>query len=160
MIKALVVDDSAYNRVTIARMLQSAPEIDVIGTAVNGEDAIKAYNRARFDLVLLDINLPGISGVETCRQLREMAREAGIVMVTVRGAEDDKVHALEAGADDFIGGQIDDDAAGFFVVAPLARRVAGSQGGDVTRNSIAQRRATSAVASGSSERARVCSQMA
>jgi len=70
--------------------------------AASGEEAIKIFNRAPLDLVLLDINMPGIGGVETCRQLRETARHVGIVMVTVRGGEDDKVRALDAGADDFV----------------------------------------------------------
>ena len=98
--RVLVVDDDlSYRRALRTSLSASGFTVEETGT---GEDAIKAFNRARVDLVLLDINMPGISGVETCRQLREMALDVGIVMVTVRGAEDDKVQALEAGADDFV----------------------------------------------------------
>jgi two-component system KDP operon response regulator KdpE len=55
-----------------------------------------------FDLVLLDVNMPGMSGVEACRQIRALAPRTGIIMVTVRDAEEDKVRALEAGADDYV----------------------------------------------------------
>ena len=55
-----------------------------------------------FDLVLLDINMPGVGGLETCRRLRGFAPQIGIVMVTVRDSENDKVNALEAGADDYV----------------------------------------------------------
>ena len=54
-----------------------------------------------FDLVLLDMNMPGIGGLETCRRLKNLAPRAGIVMVTVRDMEDDKIRVLEAGADDY-----------------------------------------------------------
>jgi two-component system KDP operon response regulator KdpE len=54
------------------------------------------------DLVLLDINMPGRNGMEVCRQIRHLSTHTGIVMVTVRDSEEDKVQALEAGADDFI----------------------------------------------------------
>jgi two-component system KDP operon response regulator KdpE len=51
---------------------------------------------------LLDVNMPGMSGVEACRQIRALAPGTGIVMVTVRDAEEDKVRALDAGADDYV----------------------------------------------------------
>ncbi len=59
--------------------------------------------RARsFDLVLLDINMPGPGGVETCQRIRALVPQIGILMVTVRDDEEDKVRALEAGADDYV----------------------------------------------------------
>jgi two-component system KDP operon response regulator KdpE len=70
--------------------------------AATGEEAVEIFGRNRCDLVLLDINMPGMGGLETCRWLRRQRAEAGIVMVTVRDSEDDKVQALEAGADDFV----------------------------------------------------------
>jgi two-component system KDP operon response regulator KdpE len=98
--RVLIVDDQpSYRRALRTSLAASGITVE---EREAGEDAIKAFNRARFDLVLLDINMPGIGGIETCRQLRAMAGDVGIVMVTVRGAEDDKVHALEAGADDFV----------------------------------------------------------
>lgn len=55
-----------------------------------------------FDLILLDISMPGAGGIEACRHLRALSSNVAIVMVTVREAEEDMVEALEAGADDYI----------------------------------------------------------
>jgi DNA-binding response OmpR family regulator len=55
-----------------------------------------------FDMILLDTNLTGLIGVETCRRIRELLLHVGIVMVTVRDAESDIVRALEAGTDDYV----------------------------------------------------------
>jgi two-component system KDP operon response regulator KdpE len=67
-----------------------------------GADAVATFARSHFDVVLLDINLAGADGVETCRQIRALAPRAGIIMVTVRDSEEDQVRALDAGADDYV----------------------------------------------------------
>ena len=56
----------------------------------------------RYDVVLLDINMPGLDGLETCRQLRRLLPRIAILMLTVRDNEEDKVNALDAGADDYV----------------------------------------------------------
>lgn len=73
-------------------------------TAGDGEDAVKAIPRSLPDLVLLDLMLPGLSGLEVCRVLKRDPKTAGIpiVMVTARGEESDIVAGLEIGADDYI----------------------------------------------------------
>jgi two-component system, OmpR family, KDP operon response regulator KdpE len=63
---------------------------------------VSAVRQHAFDLVLLDINMPGAGGVEACRRIRSLAPQTGILMVTVRDSENDKVDALEAGADDYV----------------------------------------------------------
>jgi two-component system KDP operon response regulator KdpE len=70
--------------------------------ARNGEEALGAVRQRAFDLVLLDINMPGIGGVETCKRIRGLMPQTGIVMITVRDSENDKVDALEVGADDYV----------------------------------------------------------
>jgi two-component system, OmpR family, KDP operon response regulator KdpE len=55
-----------------------------------------------YETVLLDINMPGIGGIETCRRIRRIYTRMPIIMLTVRDSEDDKVEALEAGADDYV----------------------------------------------------------
>jgi two-component system, OmpR family, KDP operon response regulator KdpE len=57
---------------------------------------------ARCDVVLLDMNMPGMDGLETCRQLRRLLPRVAILMLTVRDSQEDKVQALEAGADDYV----------------------------------------------------------
>ncbi|MBV8846397.1 MAG: response regulator transcription factor [Bryobacterales bacterium] len=96
----LVVDDEAPLR-TVLRSSFAATGCDV-EEARNGEEALDALQRRSFDLVLLDINMPGMSGLQACRKIRAAAPGMGIVMLTVRDDEDDKVNALEAGADDYI----------------------------------------------------------
>ena len=69
--------------------------------ARSGEEALEAVREQRFDLILLDMNMPGIGGLETCRSIRT-GSEAAIIMLTVRNSEQDKVAALDAGADDYV----------------------------------------------------------
>lgn len=96
----LVVDDEpSLRKVIRASLAASGFAVEEAGT---GKDAVAAIRQRPFDIVLLDVNMPGISGVEACRQIRALAPRAGIVMVTVRDAEEDKVRALEAGADDYV----------------------------------------------------------
>ena len=98
--RVLVVDDEAALRKVIRASLAASGF--VVEEAGNGKDAIGVMQHSPFDLVLLDVNMPGMSGVEACRQIRAFAPRTGIVMVTVRDGEEDKVRALEAGADDYV----------------------------------------------------------
>ena len=96
----LVVDDEPSLRKTIrASLAASGYSVTEAGT---GGEAIGVVRGRPFDLVLLDVNMPGMSGVDACRQIRALAPRTGIIMVTVRDAEEDKVRALEAGADDYV----------------------------------------------------------
>ena len=70
--------------------------------ACTGEEALGLVMQHPFDLVLLDINMPGLNGFEACQRIRSLAPRTRIVMLTVRDAEDDKVRALDSGADDYI----------------------------------------------------------
>jgi two-component system KDP operon response regulator KdpE len=95
----LVVDDEPQ----IRRVLRSTLSTQgyVITEAKTGEEALESLRKERPDLVLLDMNMPGIGGVETCREIRR-ASDAPIIMLTIRNAERDKVAALDAGADDYV----------------------------------------------------------
>jgi len=72
-----------------------------VDDAKSGEAALEKLREARFDLVLLDMNMPGMAGLETCRAIRAQS-EVAIIMLTVRDSESDKVEALDAGADDYV----------------------------------------------------------
>lgn len=96
----LVVDDeSALRKVIRTSLAASGFTVEEAGT---GGEALNILQQRLFDIVLLDMNMPGIGGIEACRQIRALAPRIGIVMVTVRDAEEDKVRALEAGADDYV----------------------------------------------------------
>ena len=97
--KVLVVDDEPQVRRALRTVLTS--QGCAVVEARDGEEAIEEIKADPPDLVLLDINMPGVDGFETCRKIRE-ASEAPIIMVTVRGSENDKVQALDAGADDYL----------------------------------------------------------
>jgi two-component system, OmpR family, KDP operon response regulator KdpE len=99
-ISALVVDDeSSFRRVLRTSLATRGFAIE---EARSGEEAIAILARCAFDLVLLDVNMPGIGGVETCREIRARMPKIGVVMVTVQNGESEMVKALEAGADDYI----------------------------------------------------------
>jgi two-component system, OmpR family, KDP operon response regulator KdpE len=97
--RILVVDDEPQIRRVLRTTLTSQGY--EVQDARNGEDALVAIRNSRFDLVLLDMNMPGMGGVETCRSLRS-GSEVAIIMLTVHDSEQDKVAALDAGADDYV----------------------------------------------------------
>jgi two-component system KDP operon response regulator KdpE len=95
----LVVDDEPQ----IRRVLRTTLSFRgyVISEAATGEEALEQARKLKPNLILLDVNLPGMSGIETCREIRRWS-DAPIIMLTVRSAERDKVVALDAGADDYV----------------------------------------------------------
>ncbi|MEX2262736.1 MAG: response regulator transcription factor [Bryobacteraceae bacterium] len=97
--RILVVDDEPQIR-RVLRTALSARGYEV-QDARTGEEALEKLREARFDLVLLDMNMPGMGGLEACRTIRSSS-EVAIIMLTVRNMEQDKVAALDAGADDYI----------------------------------------------------------
>jgi two-component system, OmpR family, KDP operon response regulator KdpE len=95
----LVVDNEAQIRRVLRTMLTSHGYAVV--EARSGEEAADRIRQERFDLILLDVNMPGMSGMETCAEIRRSC-DAPIIMLTVRNSERDKVKALDAGADDYV----------------------------------------------------------
>lgn len=97
--KILVVDDEPQIRRVLRTSLTSQGYI--VADARSGEEALLKIREERFDLILLDVNMPGIGGLEACRRIRAVS-EAAIIMLTVRNTEQDKVAGLDAGADDYV----------------------------------------------------------
>ena len=97
--RILVVDDDPQiRRVMRVTLTGHGYEVDDVKS---GETALEKLRDERFDLILLDINMPGMSGLETCREIRGQS-EVAVIMLTVRDTEADKVEALDAGADDYV----------------------------------------------------------
>ena len=97
--RILVVDDEPQIRRIMRTALTGAGyEVD---DATTGEEALEKLRDYHPDLVLLDMNMPGMGGLATCREIRA-GTGVGIIMLTVRNTEADKVQALDAGADDFV----------------------------------------------------------
>jgi DNA-binding response OmpR family regulator len=73
-----------------------------VSQATNGADALRLARKSRPNLILLDVMLPGESGIEVCERIRERDRGVMIVMITAKDSEEDKVRGFEAGADDYV----------------------------------------------------------
>jgi two-component system KDP operon response regulator KdpE len=98
--KLLIVDDEPAIRWALRKTLQSM-DFEIV-EAETGEQAVALVRTVCFDAVLLDIGMPGMNGIEACRKLRQLMPLLGIVMLTVKNTEEDKIQALDAGADDYI----------------------------------------------------------
>jgi DNA-binding response OmpR family regulator len=97
--KILVVDDDMELLGLIGFALRQAGNLVI--EAVDGADALAAFQREQPDLVILDVNLPVISGFEVCQRIRAEA-STPIMMLTVRSSEEDQVRGLDGGADDYL----------------------------------------------------------
>jgi two-component system KDP operon response regulator KdpE len=99
-IRILVVDDeSSIRRALRPPLLELGFQVD---EASRGEESLQMLRTGAFDVVLLDVNMPGIGGIETLRRIRAFAPRLPILMLTVRDGEEEKVEALELGADDYV----------------------------------------------------------
>lgn len=98
--KILIVDDEKNIRMTIAQALENMGlEID---TAVNGEEALSKLKGTNFDLLLLDLLMPGINGMDVLRELSQERPEVRIIVITAHGTIDSSVEAMKLGAVDFL----------------------------------------------------------
>lgn len=98
--KILIVDDEKNIRLTLSQSIEdTGAEID---TAVNGEEGLKKAEENDYDIILLDIKMPGIDGIEVLRRLREKSTKATVVIITAHGTIDNAVEAMKLGAVDFI----------------------------------------------------------
>jgi two-component system KDP operon response regulator KdpE len=97
--RILIVDDEPNILGTLAPLLRSRGY--EVHTAMTGHAALEAVDREKPDLIVLDLGLPDIDGVEVCRVIRETL-SIPIVVLSARGAESDKVRALDTGADDYV----------------------------------------------------------
>ena len=139
-ITVLLVDDHTLFRSGIRSLLQRHPEFSVVGEAADGVEGIKRAQQLQPQVVLLDLNMPGMSGVETLQLMLQDCPDSAIVMLTVSEDAEDLSVALKAGASGYLLKNIDTDyltrairraAAGETVVAEAmtAKLVAQLQGG-------------------------------
>jgi two-component system, OmpR family, KDP operon response regulator KdpE len=98
--KVLIVEDDAGIRQSLFETLGALGF--AIGEAGNGEEAMTRLRMVDYEAVLLDVNMPGMGGIETCRKICQNYPRLPIIMLTVLDQENDKVEALDAGADDYV----------------------------------------------------------
>jgi two-component system OmpR family response regulator len=96
----LVVEDDVRMAAALRRGLRA--EAIVADVATDGEEAVRRVRAGSFDVVVLDVMLPGLDGIETCRRLRHSGVWVPIIMLTARDAVTDRVRGLDAGADDYL----------------------------------------------------------
>ncbi|MCX6545269.1 MAG: response regulator transcription factor [Acidobacteria bacterium] len=122
--RILLVDDEVSIQRTMTPLLRSRGyDVEVAGT---GRDALASIEREQPDLIVLDLGLPDIDGLDVCRRVRERW-DIPILVLSARGAEKDKVVALDEGADDYVTKPFGPDELLARVRAALRRRLAGDQ---------------------------------
>ena len=97
-VKVLIVDDHAILRMGLASLLGTKKDIEVVGDAADGPTAIRKAVRLRPDVIIMDLLMPGMDGVETTRRLLAEMPDARVLILTTFGTADGIAHALEAGA--------------------------------------------------------------
>jgi DNA-binding NarL/FixJ family response regulator len=101
-VKILIVDDHPIMRVGIAALISSSKEMECVGQAGTGEEAIQQHDALKPDVTLMDLRLPGISGVETIRRIRQTSPDARIIVLTTYEGDEDIHQAMEAGASGYL----------------------------------------------------------
>jgi DNA-binding NarL/FixJ family response regulator len=102
MIRTLVVDDQALVRAGVRVLLQTAPDIDVVGEAADGHEAVRLAERLRPDVVLMDIRMPRVDGIEATRRVLAAVPATNVLMLTTFADEEYVYDALTAGAVGFM----------------------------------------------------------
>lgn len=98
----IAIDDHPLFRKGVADLVEMEPCLEMIGEAASGEAGVKLALELRPDLILLDLNMKGMDGIETLKQLKSMEVDARVIMLTVSDNEEDVVTALRAGADGYL----------------------------------------------------------
>jgi DNA-binding NarL/FixJ family response regulator len=102
MIRVLVVDDQALVRTGLRMIIDTDPDLTVVGEAVDGLDALEVAQRCSPDVVLMDVRMPRLDGIEACRRLASQAPEVRVLMLTTFDLDDHVYAALRAGASGFL----------------------------------------------------------
>jgi DNA-binding NarL/FixJ family response regulator len=102
MIKVLLADDQAMIRSGLRMILESDPDLLVIGEAENGDEAIRLSKRDQPDVVLMDVRMPGVDGLEATRQIHQTLPEVKVIVLTTFDLDEYIYAALRGGASGFL----------------------------------------------------------
>jgi DNA-binding NarL/FixJ family response regulator len=101
-IRTLIVDDHALFRRGLEMVLESEPDIELVGEAGDGDEAVSKAGESLPDVVLMDIRMPRSSGIQACRAMKDIAPSTKIVMLTISDEEEDLFEAIRAGASGYL----------------------------------------------------------
>ncbi len=122
-IRTLIVDDHALFRRGLEIVLVTEPDIEVVGEASDGAEAVEKAGESLPDVVLMDIKMPRSSGIEACRAIKDVTPSARIIILTMSDEEEDLFDAIKAGASGYLLKDIPLDRS----PRPLGRCTAGSR---------------------------------
>jgi DNA-binding NarL/FixJ family response regulator len=131
ILRVVIADDHPFYRQGLARLL-SQSGVEVVGEAANGPDAIELVERTAPDVAVVDLNMPGMSGVEVTRRLNERMPASRVLVVSVSAQEEDVTEAILAGASGYVlkDGPVEEVVAGIRAAAAgeslLSPRIAGT----------------------------------
>ena len=131
-IRILLIDDHTLFRSGVRALLQRQPDFEVVDDAADGIEGFKRAKQHRPDVVLLDLNMPGLSGIETLQLLQQDLPDTAVIMLTVSEDVDELTRALREGACGYLLKNMDADA-----LAAMIRRAA--EGESVIAESMTQR---------------------
>jgi len=100
--RILIADDQTLFRAGLARLLDEDPRVEVIGQAVDGLDAVKQAAKLKPDVILMDLKMPGIDGIEATRQISEADPTAKVIVLTTFETDSQVIQALKAGARGYV----------------------------------------------------------
>lgn len=100
--KVFLIDDHALFRKGVGQIINDNPSFEVVGEASSGLEGIELVQKSAPDVVLIDLNMKGLNGIETLRRFKEMGTPGKFVVLTVSDAEDDLLEALRSGADGYL----------------------------------------------------------
>jgi len=101
MARILIIDDAKFMRMTLSNIIKNANH-EIIAEGENGNQAIELYNEFQPDLVIMDITMPEMSGIDAVKMIKRTSPDAKIIMCSAMGQQKMVVEAIEAGAKDFI----------------------------------------------------------
>ncbi len=101
-IRVLIADDSAVFRSALGQLLERLPQVEVIGAAEDGEHALTLVGSLRPDLVLMDLQMPRLNGLQATRKIRNQFPGVRVIVITLHDSEEWKVASVAAGADRFL----------------------------------------------------------
>ena len=101
-IRILIVDDKAHVRQGLQTVLQLSEGFEIVGEACNGLEAIRAVELHKPEVVLMDLEMPVLGGLEATRRIKEQHPEIGVVIITIHGSDDVREQAMRAGSDAFV----------------------------------------------------------